>query len=274
MNILTESELRELWNNGKGKLPLLPAGTKFSTSAQDFLKSQNIHPEFSQNPSPEVKVENLSTSSDSWNKPVSFPIVLNGDIPVCIDCGQTLQTKPEHMTQIDAGHYAPKNSPRLILRGKFDSLHAMMLLTSSIAKRFGQTNLSTQLDTLSAYCRDLLSAEYNHRPAAALSMMGISEDQIHEISHSPEKYLGIPHILPDSQDLELLLWFNLLRTQCRELEIIVLQAFPHISSSTCSCGAQTEAVGSSLLQSVNRLSSAVYVLELLLKKGTLENLAR
>ena len=37
--LITEAELREYWQNGRGQIPAFPAGTRFTPSAQDFLKS-------------------------------------------------------------------------------------------------------------------------------------------------------------------------------------------------------------------------------------------
>jgi len=36
--VITEEELRQAWQNGKGRLPAFPPGTRFTPSALDFLK--------------------------------------------------------------------------------------------------------------------------------------------------------------------------------------------------------------------------------------------
>jgi ethanolamine utilization cobalamin adenosyltransferase len=257
MSVITESELRELWQNGRGQLPAFPPGTRFSASAQDFLKVNRL----------EIRYETVGvgfpdpTQAD-WNKPGSFPVVLTGPVPVCSECGQPLHAKPEHLTQLDAGHFAPKTSPRLVLRGRVDSLHALVMLTASVARRFELPELATHLDTLAAYCREIMSAEYNLRPVAPLTLMGKSESELHEISHWPDKHLGIPHLIPVPHDHEILHWLNVLRTQSREVEVVALQAFPPDASDPAG-------VGTSLARAFNRLSSAVYVLELYFQAGKL-----
>lgn len=255
--IITESELRELWQNGRGKLPPFPPGTRFSAAAQDFLKAQQL----------EIRDEMVERGSpDSrhadWNKPGSFPVVLTGSIPVCSECGQPLPHKPEHLTQLDAGHFAPKTSPRLVFRGRVDSLHGLTMLTASIARRFELPDLALQLDTLAAYCREILSAEYNLRPVAPLTLLGKSEAELHEISHWPDKHLGIAHLVPGPHDHEILHWLNVLRTQAREVEVVALEAFPPE-------GLDPAGVRASLAHALNRLSSAVYVLELYFQSGKL-----
>jgi ethanolamine utilization cobalamin adenosyltransferase len=257
MSIITESELRELWQNGRGQIPPFPPGTRFSAAAQDFLKSNQISVRFDA-----VERESSDPRQADWNKPGSFPVVLTGPRPVCSECGQTFQHKPEHLTQIDAGHFAPKTNPRLIFRGRVDSLNGLVMLTASIARRFELPDLARQLDTLAAYCREIMSAEYNLRPVAPLSLLGKSEEELHEISHWPDKHLGIAHLIPGPHDHEILHWLNVLRTQAREVEVVALQAFPPD-------GLDPAEVGASLARALNRLSSAVYVLELYFQSGKL-----
>jgi len=259
MNVITESELRELWQNGRGKLPSFPPGTRFSASAQDFLKTQHLEVHLA--PLSEDPVI-LPDRTQTWDKPGVFPVVLSGDLPICSECGQPLHTKPEHMTQIDAQHYAPKTNPRLIFRGRVDSLHALVMLTAATARRFELPELARHLDTLAAYCREIMSAEYNRRLVAPLVLMGNTEEQLHDISHWPDKHLGIPHIVPGPQDHEILHWLNLLRTQCREVEINAIQIFPPDDL-------QPDRLNESFARALNRLSSAVYVLELYFRSGRL-----
>jgi ethanolamine utilization cobalamin adenosyltransferase len=95
-----------------------------------------------------------------------------------------------------------------------------------------------------------------------LTMMGKSEDQLHDISHWPDKYLGISHLVPDPYDHEILHFLNMLRTQCREVEIVALQAFPPVDIDS-------NGVESSFVRALNRLSSAIYVLELYFQAGIL-----
>lgn len=256
MSFITESELRELWQNGRGQLPPFPPGTRFSASAQDFLKANRLEVRYAAASSAQA------TQETDWNKPGSFPVVLTGPVPVCSECGQPLHAKPEHLTQIDAGHFAPKTSPRLVFRGRVDSLHALVMLTASVARRFELPELAQHLDTLAAYCREIMSAEYNLRPVSPLALLGKSEAELHEISHWPDRHLGIPHLVPGPHDHEILHWMNVLRTQSREVEVVALQAFPPDALDPAG-------IGAGLARALNRLSSAVYVLELYFQAGKL-----
>jgi hypothetical protein len=43
--VITEEELRQHWQNGKGQIPTFAPGTRFTPSALDFLKAHNASPE-------------------------------------------------------------------------------------------------------------------------------------------------------------------------------------------------------------------------------------
>lgn len=264
--LLTEAELRELWRDGKNELPPFPPGTRLTPAAQDFLKAHDLQLHFE---SPQLLITNYQSfasnpqSSPTWDKPATFPVLLTGPLPVCSVCGQPLPHKPDHMTQLDASHFAPKTHPRIKFRGKVDSLHALVMLVAAEARRYQLPDLARLLDTLAAYCREIQSAEYHARPVGALALNGQTEAEIHDISHWPDKHLGLSHLTPGPADHTILHWLNYLRATARETEVVALEVFgaehrhPSIGS------------GCNLPHALNRLSSGIYYLELLFKAGKL-----
>ena len=248
--VITESELRELWRDGKHRLPPFPPGTRFTPAAHDFLKDHHLEIRFESSSSP---ISQSPSSNPDWDKPATFPVVLTGPTPVCTVCGQPIHHKPDHLTQLDAGHFAPKTHPRIKLRGQVDGLHALMLLVAAESRRYQLPRLADGLDTLAAYCREIQSAEYHARPVQALALLGKSEDELLDISHWPDKHLGLAHLTPGKDDHTILHWLNYARTQAREVEVLALEA-----------GAAPD-----IARALNRLSSAVYVLELMFSKGLL-----
>jgi ethanolamine utilization cobalamin adenosyltransferase len=258
--VITESELRELWQNGRATLPTFASGTRFSPAAHDFIKSHRLEITFT-TPTPTPHPDSHSTN---WDKPGEFPVALTGPLPVCAICGQPLGRKPTHMTQLDAEHFAPKTHPRIKLRGQIDSLHAVIMLIAAEARRYQLPQLADALDTVAAYCREILAAEYKGRAVAPISLLGKSEDKLHAISHRPDQHLGIPHLVPDPTYHAILHWLNLARAQSREVELSALDLYgPHEHTHE-----NLDASGS-LPHALNRLSSAIYVLELLFKRGDL-----
>lgn len=281
MTVITEAELREWWQGGRGVIPPFPPGARLTPSARDFVNQWGITISLEgevegssrgigQKSTWEIgRLEETGTSTfhpstppplqaPAWDKPGEFPVNLSGPLPVCTVCGQPVTKKPAHMAQLNATHFAPKTAPRFVLRGRMDTLHAHFLLAAAQARRFNLADLSDYLSTLSVYCREITSAEYHERPVAPLQLAGLSEAEIREASHWPDRVLGIPHVAPGPDDHEMLLQLNLLRCQVREVELAAASAFTRPDGQISR---------SDLITALNRLSSAVYYLILLFKAG-------
>lgn len=281
MTVITEAELRELWQGGRGSIPPFPPQTRLTPSARDFVNQWGItvtfaeatadrRPLTTESTSPFIGDREQETIDSStlrlfassqrppWDKPGEFPVNLSGPLPICTVCGQPVTQKPAHLAQLDATHFAPKTAPRFVLRGKMDTLHAHFLLATAQARRFSLPELANYLTTLAAYCREITSAEYHEREIAPLQLAGLSEADIHEASHRPDRTLGIPHVVPGPDDHEMVLQLNLLRCQVREAELVATAVFT---------GPDGLLSRSDLVVALNRLSSAVYYLILLLKAG-------
>lgn len=261
--IMTEAQLRDRIRQPQAGMSVrVPAGTRFSPAAQDFVKQWRLNVTWGEDPPATAAGASARLPADqrpAWDRAVEFPVKLEGALPTCSTCGMPVKPKPEHLTQLNADHFVPKNTPRIRLRGKLDTLHALVLLVGSQARAAQKPDLAADLETLAAYCREIVSAEYNERAAAPLALAGVDEETLHKATHHPETAFGIPHILPDTNDAPLLLWLNYLRCAAREAEIAALDAFTD---------AENKVTQPSLVKAVNRLSSAVYYLELLLKAGS------
>lgn len=260
---MTEAQLRERIRQPQtGMNVRVPARTRFTPAAQDFVKQWRLNVTWGEElpaAAPDASERLAADQQPAWDRAVEFPVKLEGALPTCSTCGMPVKSKPEHLTQLNADHFAPKNTPRIRLRGKLDTLHALVLLAGSQARAAQRPDLAAHLETLAAYCREIVSAEYNERAAAPLVLAGVDEETLHKATHHPDTAFGIAHILPDTQDAPLLLWLNYLRCAAREAEIAALDAFTD---------AENRVTQPSLVKAANRLSSAVYYLELLLKAGS------
>ena len=243
--IVTEQALRrQLPRPHSGARVHVTAGATLSPAAADFVRQWSL----------EV-VQDGPRDAAAWDRPGAFPVT-PGE-PRCTACGGVVTDKPDALTQLDACHLAAKTHPRIRLRAALDELQAGSLLVAADADGAGLGELAEALDSVAAYCRELLSAEYGERPAARLSLLGVGEEDIHADTHDPAGRLGVPHLVPARTDPRTLLWLNLLRSRVRGVEILALDAFgsPHHPS------------GASVVHGLNRLSSAVYWLELRLATG-------
>lgn len=249
--IVTESVLREqLRPPTSGARVVVPAGATFSPAAREFIEAWQL-----------VLVEDAAGTAAAptadrppakWERPSSFPVTANATPPRCTCCGTPVADKPDGLTQLDAGHYTSKTHPRIKLRGRIDSLHALVLLTQGHARAAGASRVAGGLGTLAAYCRELLSAEYNERPVADLVVDGLDAEALHAVTHDPRGRLGVDHLTIDETSGQLQHWLNVCRATSRELEIVALETF----------GSPHHPYGASICHAFNRLSSALYYLQL------------
>jgi ethanolamine utilization cobalamin adenosyltransferase len=247
--IITESDLRQqLRQPRRNARVTVPPGATFTPAAADFIRTWQL----------DVHEEAVAPRPDrrgaraAWDRPGAFPVVLDGAAPTCVTCGMVVTAKPGHLTQLDAAHFALKTDPRIRLRGRLDTLQGLCLLAGSRALAAGERELAGHLDTLAAYCRELMSAEYHGRLPEPLELAGMDEDALRAASHDPSAAVGIAHVVPALEHPELLHWLNVLRCEVREAETAALDALPpeHHPGSE----------GGAIAHALNRLSSAVYYL--------------
>lgn len=253
--IVTEAELRDqLRRPSAGAQVSIPAGARLSPSAADFVKEWSLAVVEGTPAEPDERAA-VDPASLDWEKASVFPVDFSGELPRCTTCGTSVTEKASALTQLNAHHYAPKNHPRIRLRGRVDSLHSMIMLIQRIARQRDEAGLARDLGTIAAYCRELTSAEYNERPVAELALREWDAERIHQVTHDPRGTLGIEHLTLDDEDDELLHWLNLARSTAREIEITAMDAF----------GSPHHPFGASICHALNRLSSSLYFLQLLMK---------
>ena len=76
--------------------------------------------------------------------------------------------------------------------------------------------------------------------------------------------MGSPHLTPASTDHAIRHWLNVARTQSRELELTALDLYGPVEHTH-----ENKLAAGSIPHALNRLSSAIYVIELLFKRGDL-----
>ena len=172
--------------------------------------------------------------------------------------GGYCEEKPEHMTHLDGITLAPKTHPRILFRGKMDTLEAQLILCRLRVPRF-----SGELKEILDYTRLLLRCEVLGEPVPERGLLGLTESELRRRSHFPQDFYGQPHFMPESEDGQEIAHLNLARCAAREAELAAAAAF-------------TDAYGqvsrADLLRAMNRLSSAIYLLMIrqraLRKEGT------
>lgn len=255
--IVTESELREQVRRPvQGAQVRIAPGARLSPAAADFVAQwglvvQESAPPAGAPPGAPARDPEPDRRRATWDVPSQFPVV-SGETPLCTACGTPVHEKADGQTQLNASHFAAKTHPRIALRGRVDSLHALVLMAEHESLATGKPQTAAGLSTLAAYCRELISAEYNERPVAEAAVGGLDLEEIHRATHDPRGVLGIDHLTIDGSASMLQQLLNMLRTQAREVEIVAFEAFP----------SPHHAYGASICHALNRFSSIVYFLQL------------
>ena len=163
-----------------------------------------------------------------------------------LENGAILLEKPEHMTHLQGNVLVSKTHPRILFRGKMDLLEAEFMLCKLKAPDF-----CNELGELLAFARYLLRCEILGEVVASWKLMGLSSEELRRHSHFPQDHYGQPHFMPQYTDGEEILHLNRLRCIARQTELAAAQAFVDANGKTDRAD---------LLQALNRLSSAVYIL--------------
>ena len=150
------------------------------------------------------------------------------------ETGAFYMEKPEHMTHLVGNVLVVKNHPRILFRGKLDSLQSLFVLAQvEIHEHGGSQALIDDLDDVLNILREMMRCD------------------VLEQSHDPKRFFGVKAmVLPDytmGKDFALL---NQLRTAVRETEVAAAEAFHDGAKYT----------RGDIIEELNRMSSAMHIM--------------
>ena len=225
--LYSEKEVRENLRNRDGKRVFyLGARDQLTSSARDYLTRERI--------------EILPASQAA---PERYRLLSGG----------FMEGKPEHMTHLNAQVLVPKTHPRIVFRGKLDSLEAELLLC-------GQDfpYLEKDLGEVLELARRIIRCDVLEEPLPDGKLCGLTEEELRKRSHFPQDFYGQPHFMPDVRDSREVLRLNRLRCAVREAELAAAAAFVTPEGA---------AARPDILRAMNRMSSMVYILMIREKAG-------
>ena len=237
MIFLTEEDVRQRCELGQGGEFRLQAGERLTPAATELLRSRNCRVILPGQCTVEAApVEEAKPAAPAAEAAPAAPAAEQASFP--------------DGTYLVANTVVSKSHPRIFLRGKLDTLISSTVLVQT---GFDGNNklpavLRNGLSDINVWLWQILQAEVSGEAVPAQSLCGMNAEAIRLVSHDPMKYLGQGHIVPDvalGPNVALLNW---LRAQAREVEVAYVQV-----------GMERE----DILASLNRLSSAIYVLMLL-----------
>ena len=189
--------------------------------------------------------DRLTPSAQDWLRQEKIEIVPRQEGFSDLFGGQ-FQKKPEEMTHLTGNTLVLKTHPRIAFRGELDSLQAQVLLCALHIRIFEK-----ELTEMLHYLRQILRCEVMDEPLEELSLLGLSQKELRAHSQYPQRVYGQGHFQPELAHGEAVLELNFLRTQIRKTELSCCRAF----SDT-----EGRVTRKDLVQGLNRLSSACYIL--------------
>ncbi|MCQ2470833.1 MAG: hypothetical protein MJ147_02210 [Clostridia bacterium] len=243
MEILTEADLRSgriVSTNGR---VIVSEKTFITPLAKEFIRDNHI----------EVIYNDKKESAGSFGKGVMSytPIPKSGSNRfVDYETGEGYEEKPEHMTHMRDNLLVPKNHPRILFRGKLDSLQALIMQTQITALDDGYKNIAEELDEVMAFVQILLGCEVKDEPVPEIKIFGMNSQRLRYVSHHLTEEFGIQHSIPHYSMGKVCVALNTLRTFIRETELSAVNAFTK----------DDKMLRSDIVEALNRLSSCVYII--------------
>ncbi len=240
MNLITKKIIMDTLS-AADRFYSVPEGFILSDDALEYLVENKIL----------VFYQNSVSDKIKFSKPLVKDEWATNDCYVNSYTGEEIDAKPEAMTHLIENILVYKDDPRIIFRGKMDSLQSVILEAQIYFKALHRDDLLGVLDELLEYSRKILGSEVLNKNMPDIKLMGFSAEEIKERSHNPEKYFGLKQmVLVNCEQGAAVVKLNYLRALARECELSAVQAFR-----------VGDAISNhSIIQALNRLSSCFHIL--------------
>jgi ethanolamine utilization protein EutL len=169
--------------------------------------------------------------------------------------GERFAAKPDHLTHLfDDASLVPKTHPRIVARGKLDLLQSAVLDAQIAADAESARTLVGELGEILELSRALVGAEVTGKPAPAVRLFGLGDDELRDATHHTYELYGVPFMYPDVRQGPVVAKLGLARAIAREAEVAVTAAFPPETGGVAAPPARAD-----LAHALNRISSALYL---------------
>ncbi|MCI6173424.1 MAG: ATP-binding protein [Clostridiales bacterium] len=261
MKAITEEILRYELRNSQPEVYVIPEGKILTPAAREYLQQRKIR--FQREGSFQEIRKTAEPEKTEKPKIVATPVPESEPVKVVVqqpekpkyedyETGAFYYEKPEHMTQLFGNKLVTKDHPRILFRGKLDSLQSLVVLDQAlICASSGCGALVQDLGDILKHLRELMRCDVLDEPLVSRTTIGLTHEELREHSHNPMKFYNIKQmVLPDySMGTEYAL-LNQLRSSIRETEVAACSAFREGSKYT----------RSDIIEELNRLSSALHIM--------------
>lgn len=154
--------------------------------------------------------------------------------------------KPEHMTHLNGEVLVPKTHPRILFRGKMDTLESELILC-----QLADSTLEAPVGEILGLARQIIRCDVLDEELKWDTLCGITESEQRKRSHFPQEYYGQPHFMPSSADGMVIARLNRARCAAREAELTAVAAFSDRDGNL---------TRQDIPRALNRMSSMLYLL--------------
>ena len=197
------------------------------------------------------KGDTLTPGARDWLRSEKIEIISPSEIRperYALLSGGYSEEKPEHMTHLNRETLVPKTHPRILFRGAMDTLEAELILSQLAAPRS-----AGKLEDILSLARKIVRCDVLEEPLESPTLWGLTEEALRRRSHFPQEYYGTAHFMPSAADGAAIARINRARCAAREAELRCCEAF---------ADREGRPARGDLLQALNRISSALYLLML------------
>lgn len=244
MKVITEAILRDELRADSPEIYYVPEGKIISPAAREYLQQRKI----------KIAKEQGAAQPHREARQCQPPEKSVPGTPKFIDyeTGAFYMEKPEHMTHLHDNVLVRKSHPRIIFRGKLDSLQASVVYAqAAIDKAGGGQKLIDDLSDILGVLREIMRCDVLNEEFTGEPIIGLTHAELRERSHDPMKFFQIKRmLLPDYSMGEAYAMLNWIRAGVRETEIAAVQGFASGSGTG----------RNDIIQGLNRVSSAMHIM--------------
>lgn len=248
MKVLTEQMLRSEILNRDVCEYRVDNDVFITPSAREYLASRKIDIIINSD-----NKANMVENSTSNPKSYGIREIKNIETYIDYETKKTLASKPENYTHLYDNVLVEKSHPRIILRGKLDSLLSLIIDVQYYFKEIHEDKMFEYLNKFQKLIHTVLYSEVTGKALELDTIFGFTEKDIRNISHHPKEYFGCDHIFVNSSMPVTVIKLNLIRTYVREVELAMYNAFKNERED--------------LIRLLNRMSSVIYILMLIAYTG-------
>lgn len=268
MVVITEYELIANWHKNQEKMITLPRGSVITPAARDFLRAKRIEVQIEGEGLLDLNKHNYSTSKPTTPKVKTATAAVTD--PNCKQQtpwqdNKKRQEKPEHMTHLRGTALVNKTAPIIAYRGQLDLLQCELAEAQLFFQQNGEVELVQQLEEVARFTRKLMVLEVKNEPLTFEGLFGYNVQELRELTHDPQRYFGVKHTKISPELGPVVAKLHYLRARSREVELYAARAF---------AGKDGSCERTDIVQALNRLSSAIYILICKVRARGLQDVAK